>query len=1130
MGDLSKCKCKENIHHRRRVKITGTKWEQPIPKSNEYWKKFCDNEEKRLIVVRNPFLRYSYHSISKNDSELPDFNTNLIDNAYNFDSSFHVNTDENKTFENSLHRLSCNDTKLFPKAALKTPLQTSTKISDRGCSLPKVVRIPKLDTKGPQPSSDRIFPVKVDHHIRASFGIQNESKAPSKSSSTDSTALPMLDKFLATSSIESTLNKLQKHLKLLEKRNIPEKVATSWKNRHRNKTTETDTEEREHTKSRDETKDQKLPTDRVSLRYSTRFAYKALKHLTSNKNLNFTPKIMEQLSEKSLPKLSEDTSTNGDEKVELLKRVDAEERKQDSKKSLYGEDTERKSIKDSEFTGTDVEGATLKSDQATSKTIPSESRYTSGPSLEFMYPESRESTSARVLASIPRLSGFPRKNCDRCLPCMYRSFEAPLERKISFPRTALQRIISSKNVSITPSSDSSEDSSFTSVSIANLENERMLNDKVECNDVTFDEQNNAVESQIVAEAVQEQHQIVEVTTERKSITDSGISCKTIMKKIKENDSSWKNLKDIEAKPFASFRSESSEEDDSIVISISDEQAKPKYLVPCHAPTVFRPSLEPLRALRHRKPTTLQDRIARLESSSLKKSASIDDLDDVQEKPESVSKDTLQEGKPPPPLMKAKSVLEKLTPEKMQTPPEKKEHILKKGFSFSNFSTSTDFESDNSETLHKVSEDTIKELKAILSKSDSKLPLTKSDEIVGALGNIEESSSTNMLEILCKEFSERLLKSTENDKLNGKKRRKTIATLTRLLVDSKRYLYPDKFPSDLLFSTNQPICCNPRILRRILPLKSYNLIAPVLGLPEWHRKKRTSVEDRKSSLIDQQRPDDGTVSDNDSLLVQPPTLKDIESLSDKEKLGQRRYNPYALFMKKPRRKVVTWRPLKKRDMEGYDPDATLKMRAENTMNTIFHDFCQWVETLGGTDKTIDEEALWDMFEIDFDAEACKAMQVSIREMPVVPTAVALTRNSPDASKLAMTRKHVMKDVKAEQKPAKIKAFGTSIPWDIRFVPPNNQVERRWLQCDNVPKDLETMDVVWKDITHLRSVRGYVEWLKQHPAIPQPEALKKIVSMDAITLKQTEDDEAFAHLELDINEIKSFRVPDSADITS
>lgn len=819
-----------------------------------------------MIVVRNPFLRYSYHSISKNDSELPNLNANLTDNASSFDSSFRVNRDDNKTLENSLHRLPSDDTKLFPKAALKTPLQASRKISDRGCTLPKVVRIPKLDSKGPQPSSDRIFPVKVDPRIRASFGIRNEPKAPSESTSSDSAALPMLDKFLATSGTESTLNKLQKHLKLPEKRNILEKVAASRKNRHRNKTTKTDTEEREHAKSRDERKDQKLPTDRVSLRYSARFAYKALKHLTSNKNLDFAPKIMEQSSEESLPKLNEDTSTNGDEKVEPLKSADAEERKQDSERSLRVEDTRRKSIKDSEFTGTDVEGATLKSDQATSKTIPSESRCTSGPSLEFVYPESRDSTSARVLASIPRLSGFPRKNCDRCLPCMYRSFEAPLERKISFPRTALQRIISSKNVDVTPSTDSSEDSSFASIDVANFENETMFNDKVERNDVTLDEQNNAVETRIATEAVREQHRTVEDTTEEMSVTDSGISCKTITKKVKEDDPSWKNLKDVEAKASASFHSESSDEDDSIVISIGDEQAKPKYFVPCHAPTVFRPSLEPLRALRHRKPTTLQDRIARLESSSLKKSVSIDDLDDVQEKPKSVSKAAIQEGKPAPPLTKAKSVLEKLTPEKLRTPSETKERILRKGYSFSNFSPSTNFESDRSEILRNASEDTIKDLKTILRKSGSKLPFTNPDEIVEALGNLEDSSSTNMLEILCKEFSERLLKSTKYDKPNEKKRRKTIATLTRLLVESKRYLYPDKFPSDLLFSTNQPICCNPRILRRILPLKSYNLIAPLLGLPEWHRKRRTSFEDRESRRrIDQQRPDD-EMSDDDSLLV------------------------------------------------------------------------------------------------------------------------------------------------------------------------------------------------------------------------------------------------------------------------
>nr|XP_012138432.1 PREDICTED: uncharacterized protein LOC105662201 [Megachile rotundata] len=587
----SKCKCKR----RRTMKLPGAKWEKPIPNSKEYWKEFCDNEEKRLIVVRNPFFHIS--PLSKNDSVLPDLNTR-INNSFNL-SLFNSDTDK---FENSSHR---SDGKLFPKPALKTP--SRTKISDT--TQPKVVRIPKLGTRGPQPSSVRIFAGEVDG---------DEPRA-------DFAALPVLHKFRTT----PASNKLRRHLRLPEKTNSSEKRAPGSRE---NKTAKPESEP-EHTKSRGE--DQKLPTDQVTLKYSGRFAYKALKRLTSNKKLDFEPKITEQL-------LSEASRESSDEERGPLKR---EERKQDSEKSLCFGDARRKSIKDSEF---DVDGASLKSEEATSKTILSESRCTSGPSLEFVYPESVESRSGRVLASIPRLSGFPRKNRDRCLPCMFKPFEAPLERKISLPRTALRRIINSRSARIASSGDSSDDSDSTFLGGSKNKAEG-TNREV---DVTFDEPRNAVQRQVTTEElVQEKRQ----EEKKESTADSGISSQ-----VKE-DVAPKNLNDVQTKAPASFHDESSEEDDSIVISISDEQAKPKYFVPCHAPTVFRPSLEPLRALRHRKPTTLQDRIAMLESSWLKKSISADDQDDVQEKAKSVAK--MDEGKVVPPLTKAKSVSEKLTLEK-----------------------------------------------------------------------------------------------------------------------------------------------------------------------------------------------------------------------------------------------------------------------------------------------------------------------------------------------------------------------------------------------------------------------------------------------------------------------------------
>lgn len=110
-----------------------------------------------------------------------------------------------------------------------------------------------------------------------------------------------------------------------------------------------------------------------------------------------------------------------------------------------------------------------------------------------------------------------------------------------------------------------------------------------------------------------------------------------------------------------------------------------------------------------------------------------------------------------------------------------------------------------------------------------------------------------------------------------------------------------------------------------------------------------------------------------------------------------------------------------------------------------------------------------------------VQVCIKEMPMVPTAVALARNCPDATELALTRKHLAEDAKAEMRSTEMAGFGSVLPSHRRFKPPRNQVDRKWLQCENVPKELETMDAVWKGITHLESVKGFAKWLTAHPEV-------------------------------------------------
>ncbi|XP_076620384.1 uncharacterized protein LOC143341381 [Colletes latitarsis] len=1165
MSDLFKQKYEECITLRRQMKLSGRKWEYPIPKSKEYWEKFCNDEEKKMIVVRDPFLELFCHSFPKTETMPVNLDTRMNNETPNLNSFSDCPIESCKVFKNSLHKLSPFKSKFdsskdrhdgrgsFPMSISRVPAEAPSKNPAASCDLDtsfKAAQISKLGSPKPQPSLGRIFSGK-SNRIRTPFNVQTE---------------PIGNKNFSTHPLSSSRAILPK---LPQRRlSLETKSAGSTKNYFRNDIARMNTDESLHTVDGGRKKVQSSVQDQDSFEYSIRCAYKALKRLTPNKKLNFEPKIIENLSEELLAELNDNSLLHHNESMKLFTPRDSEKFTQEQEE-LLEKKLERELLKDSRFTDTDIESTTSKLKKTMSKTISSRTRFTSGPSVEFVHPKPWKGPSSRVLESIPRLSGYPRKNRDRCLVCMYKSFETPLDRKISFPMTVLQKRIISQNACVDSSTFQESESSFTSILNYEDETDKILNHQIEIEDATCNMHiYSGPESLIVEDTsslTQGKHGRTMETVERKSVLDSESAKKIITRKTKEDQRDGdltlvkKNLKHAtnvtqQAAPLersklsTSVRSESSDENDSFAVSVGDDQSKSQYLAPCHAPTIFRPSLEPLRALRNKKPTSLQDRIVLIETSTMR-GASSDDYDDIPEKPKSISKNIANKSKTSSGekndspvsrvLTKAKSVSVNLSLKNAELI-EGKEHVLERGTSVLNLTVSRDTVSDNAtrnelQELDSTRNNDFSKATPVpdCSISATKLPLTGTDEIAEFLDNLKENaSSASMLETLCKEFSERLAKHATNLDSNNERHNKLAAKLTRLLVDSRLYLCPEKFPSDLLLSMNQSPSCNPRLLRRILPQKSYNLVASLLGLPEWYTLKQISFEDTDArNRVDRIHNNGETESCDDysvtSLEVHPPTPRDIESLSNAEKLGQRRYNPYALFLKKPRRKVITWRPLTKSDLEGYDPDATLKMRADNVLTKICRDFCQWLETLGGTNKTVDEEVLRDTFEIDFNAEACRAMQVSIQEIPVVPAEVALTRNSPGASKLSMTRKHVMRDAQAERTPAKTKAFGTTLPWKLQFVPPNNQVKKNWLQCEYVPKDLETMDVVWKDITHLKSVRGFVEWLQRHPEVPPPEALKTIVSMDLKALRQIEDDEAFAHLELDMDEIKNLRVVDSDD---
>jgi hypothetical protein len=62
--------------------------------------------------------------------------------------------------------------------------------------------------------------------------------------------------------------------------------------------------------------------------------------------------------------------------------------------------------------------------------------------------------------------------------------------------------------------------------------------------------------------------------------------------------------------------------------------------------------------------------------------------------------------------------------------------------------------------------------------------------------------------------------------------------------------------------------------------------------------------------------------------------------------------------------------------------------------IVKDFCQWVEKLGGMEKSqMTVESVQQLFEIGFDAPAARALCVRFKELPVVTDGTVQARNLP-----------------------------------------------------------------------------------------------------------------------------------------
>ncbi|XP_043468344.1 uncharacterized protein LOC122502388 [Leptopilina heterotoma] len=832
-----------------------------------------------------------------------------------------------------------------------------------------------------------------------------------------------------------------------------------------------------------QTKTQETNKSSSKKNQSVRYAHRALKYLTKQKDLNYFPlKYNLEITKSETSSISEIKLTN-----KSIKR-----RKEQIVSTNYRKLHEKLRTISSKYLGENYFPLIKKSDEI--KTIISTTRSTSGSSTKFQNIQFE----SKSLTSIPSLKMYPRKNSDRCLPCLFKTFENTVK-----PILPQQSIIKS-----------SDDES--SVTIPDLENP-VLESLIPVRESS---------AKVTKDLTKDYTLQISQETESNLPKDYSLSPKsTDLKKLSLKSSSAQST-DI-SKP-STPSGQSSESEDAQADMSNEAIDITKNLAPLHTPLIWKPSLESLKALRSRKAISIQSRVNLIVSKSLDDS----DVDDVssdvstpkgsrkQEEKSLIKSVTIQspktkidskKGDIDKPALKGKRKKLSRTKTTMgeinvfAKDEEKKARLIRAETSVDltlKFSESRKifFDTENDgESYNKNFNQLIANKKSLELSPDQKELL----EILEKCLN-NEKSSRDILNTLCNWYSIRnkeIRKSDTDPDL--KKTLKISLNLLRLLAESRRYLNSDKFSPDLEFSLQQPFQCNSRQLRRTLPLKLYNKLAPILNMPVWYPKNLTELEINvpQNEIFKNETSTSDLLTD---LIVHPPS-QNQSSLDDRQ---MKNLNPYYRFLRKPRRKSVIWRSLNAEDLKGYNPDDSLHNRATKITDKISQEFCEWLQELSGPLQHINEEVLKDMFQIIFTADACQSTKVFIKELPTVPKPVALVRNSANAIELQMTRKELIHDRKIENKPKTTIAFGTALPKNMRFVPPSNKVKEKWFLRKNICDDLKSMEIVWNGIKHLEVTNRYIDWIKINTNIKVPNILNCDVQTNVSVSKFSQADTIFS----------------------
>lgn len=216
----------------------------------------------------------------------------------------------------------------------------------------------------------------------------------------------------------------------------------------------------------------------------------------------------------------------------------------------------------------------------------------------------------------------------------------------------------------------------------------------------------------------------------------------------------------------------------------------------------------------------------------------------------------------------------------------------------------------------------------------------------------------------------------------------------------------------------------------------------------------------------------------------PVEINIEPRIPERKLHEQDINWIADYVKKMKKERIVWQTkLFKENKEIFE--KPLYEQTEELIDIAADHFAVWLKQMDD-ESNINKEFVKQLFSIEIEADASKALYVEPKEISVIPHEVSkllkLPKMSIQNNVIEMTRrdrKH------RDQKPQTI-AFGRLLPLSMRRNKFNEDLfdDLYKIHC---PPDLQSLKIVFESILHLRSTRALVEHLKENPDLPRAKYL-------------------------------------------